>query len=63
MMRPQTTPKAALAMGANRANERNAKDMAELKELCRLGAQRIVELTDLVADLQERVAVLEGGRG
>lgn len=62
MMRPHTKPAAAAAMGANRAAEQREKQVAELMQLARDSAQRIVELTETVADLRERVAVLEGGR-
>ncbi len=62
MMRPQTTPKAALAMGSNRAAEARERQVVELMQIARDSAQRIVELTETVADLTDRVAVLEGGR-
>lgn len=62
MMRPHTKPAAAMAMGANRAAEQREKQVAALMQLARDSAQRIVELTETVADLRERVAVLEGGR-
>jgi len=61
-MRPQTPPKAALAMGANRAAEHREKQVVELMQIARDSAKRIVELTETMADLQDRVAVLEGGR-
>lgn len=59
MMRPQQKPNAAMAMGANRAAELRADHMAALIETCRESAKRILELTELVAELQDRVAALE----
>lgn len=56
---PLTTPKAAMAMGANRAAESREEQIAELMDLCRSTVHRVVELTDPVADLQEGVAKLE----
>ena len=60
MKEPLPKPKAAQAMAANRAAEQREKQLADLMVLCRDGAVRIVELTELVADLQDRVTALEG---
>jgi hypothetical protein len=60
MMRPQQKPNAAMQMGANRAAEKRADHMAALIEVSHSSATRIIELTELVADLRERVATLEG---
>lgn len=49
------------AMGANRAAEQRDKELLVRNELARDSAQRIVELTELVADLTARVEALEGG--
>lgn len=64
-MRLQQKPmNAALAIGSNLAAEQRAAQMAALVDLCAQSARRITELTELVIDLQERVAQLEGeGRG
>lgn len=59
MMRPMTKPAAATAMGHNRTAERREKQIAELMDLCRSTVRRVVELTDQVADLTERLAQLE----
>ena len=61
-MRPQQKPNAAIQMGANRAAEQRAEHMAALIEVSHSSATRIVELTELVADLRDRVTVLEGQR-
>jgi len=54
-----TKPNALHAMGANRATEaREAKD-ANVLPLIRASADRLLVLTELVADLQARVVVLE----
>ena len=60
MKRPLTTPKAAMAMGANRAAEHREKQVLELMDLCRSTVQRVAELTDQVANLTARLAQLEG---
>jgi hypothetical protein len=60
-MRQLAKPAAAAAMGANRASDHREKLMAEMMDLCRHSAQRIVELTEVVADLQERITQLEAG--
>ena len=46
-------------MGANRASEHNAKQMATLTETTRDTAIRVVELTEQVAALLQRVEDLE----
>ncbi len=61
-MRMMTQPKAMAAMGANRVAERRDKEKAELMEMLHAFAQRVVELSKLVAALQERVEKLEGDR-
>ena len=61
-MRPQQKPNAAIQMGANRAAEQRADNMATLIEVSHSSATRIIELTELVADLRERVTALEGQR-
>ncbi len=63
MMRPLAKTAASVVMGANRAAEQRERQIVELMQIARDSAKRIVELTDLVADLTDRVAVLEGGRG
>lgn len=60
MMRPHTKPAAAMAMGANRATEARERQVVELMQIARDGAMRITELTNALADLQDRVALLEG---
>lgn len=64
-MRLQQRPmNASLAIGANIAAEHRAAQMAALIDVCAQSARRIIELTEVVADLRERVAQLEGeGRG
>lgn len=57
-----TKPNAMIAMGQNRAAEARADQMANLLEASRNSAVRVVELTELVGDLTERVAVLESSR-
>ena len=59
MMTPIPKPRAMSSMGANRAGEHNAKQMATLMEASRDTAVRVVELTEQVAALLDRVAVLE----
>ena len=58
-MQPITKPLAMQAMGANRAADQRDTEKLALLEVTRNSAQRIGELTDLVAELAERVAVLE----
>jgi hypothetical protein len=58
-MRQLAKPAAAAAMDANRASDQREKLMAEMMDLCRHSARRIVELTEVVADLQERITQLE----
>lgn len=53
-MRPQQKPNAAMQMGANRAAEHRADHMAALTEVRHRSTKRIVELTELVADLRVR---------
>jgi hypothetical protein len=59
LARPKTNPAALAAMGANRSKERAQDRELELLELARDSAVRIVALTELVGDLQDRIAVLE----
>lgn len=64
MKMPMRKPAAMHAMDVNRSNERHTKQFADLLDLSRATAERVAELTGLVADLQERVAQMEGeGRG
>jgi hypothetical protein len=58
MMR-QPKSNGAIQMGANRAAEHRADNMATLIEVSHSSATRIIELTELVADLRDRVAALE----
>ena len=58
MMR-QPKSNGAIQMGANRAAEQRADNMATLIEVSHSSATRIIELTELVADLRDRVAALE----
>lgn len=60
--KPRTAPAAMAAMVANRIAEQREKEKVELMEMARTFAQRIVQLTELVVDLQERVEQLEGER-
>ena len=60
LARAKTNPSALQAMGNNRAKEAAQDRELELLSLARDSATRIVELTELVGDLRERVAVLEG---
>ena len=60
MMTPLPKPRAMTAMGTNRAGEHNSKQMATLMEAARDTAVRVVELTEQVAALLDRVAALEG---
>jgi hypothetical protein len=62
MMRPQQKPNAAMQMGANRAAEKRADNMATLIEVSHSSATRIIELTELGVELRDRVAALEGQR-
>ena len=59
MMTPLPKPRAMTAMGTNRASEHNAKQMATLMEASRDTAVRVVELTEQVAVLLDRVVALE----
>ena len=59
MMTPLPKPRAMTAMGTNRASEHNAKQMATLMEASRDTAVRVVELTEQVAVLLDRVMALE----
>lgn len=61
--KPRTAPAAMQAMAANRIAEQREKERAEWMEMARTFAQRIVQLTELVVDLQERVEQLEGRKG
>ncbi len=56
---PQPKPRAMAAMGANRAAEHNVNRVAEAIELAQAIAKRVVELTDQVATLTQRVEDLE----
>ena len=58
MMR-QKQPAAMAAMGVNRTAERRADQMADLTETVHATAQRLIELTELVGVLQDRIVVLE----
>ena len=62
MIRHTTKPRAAIAMGANRANDKRDEERLTLLEALRESALRIGELTDLVTDLQGRIEQLEGGK-
>lgn len=55
----QPKPKAALAIEANNAAEQRDKEKVALLEFGQASAQRIEELTELVADLRDRVEQLE----
>lgn len=59
LARPKTNPSALAVMGANRAKEQAQDRNLELLEMARDSATRIVELTELVGKLQDRIAVLE----
>lgn len=59
MMTPMTKPNAMRAMGANRAGEHTAKQMAILTEASHDTANRVAELTEQVAALLQRVDDLE----
>ena len=57
---PRTNPSALATMGANRKLERAQDRELELLNLARDSATRLVELTELVGDLRDRVEQLEG---
>ena len=59
LARSKTNPAAFAAMGANRAKEQAQDRQLELLEMARDSAKRIVELTELVGDMRDRIAVLE----
>ena len=59
LARSKTNPAALAAMGANRAKEQAQDRQLELLEMARNSATRIVELTELVGELHDRIAVLE----
>ena len=59
MMTPLPKPRAMTAMVTYRSGEHNAKQMATLMEASRDTAARVVELTEQVTALLDRVAVLE----
>ncbi len=59
LARSKTNPAAFAAMGANRAKEVAQDRQLELLEMARDSATRIVALTDMVGELQDRIAVLE----
>ena len=59
LARPKTNPSALGDMGANRKLDRAQDRELELLTLARDSATRLVELTELVGVLQERIAVLE----
>lgn len=59
LARTKTNPSAFGAMGANRNLERAQDRELELLTLARDSAARIVELTALCGDLQDRIATLE----
>lgn len=63
MMRPQPKPKAMSAMGANRALDHQAKSLAELTELQVATGNRVLELTELVGTLVQRIDELEAAKG
>jgi hypothetical protein len=54
-----TKPNALLAMGANRATEAREIRDANVLPLIKVSAQRLVDLTELVAELRDRVEALE----
>lgn len=62
-MRLLGKPNAMSAMGANRAAESRAKQMADLMQVCRDSATLVVELSAQVAELRDRVEKLEGAGG
>ena len=62
MRRPLTKPNALVTMGQNRAAEHRADQMADLTQVCRDSALRVIELTEQVAALTARVEQLEGQR-
>ena len=63
MMRPQPKPKGMTAMGANRALDHQAKTLAELTELWLATGKRVLELTELVGTLVQRIDELEAAKG
>ena len=60
LARSKTNHAALGVMGANRKLERAQDRELELLTLARDSATRLVELTELVGALQERIVVLEG---
>ena len=56
---PLPKPIAMQSLAANRAAEQRDTEKLALQVVVRNSAQRIAELTDLVAELADRVAVLE----
>ena len=62
LQRPKTNPSALGAMGANRKLERAQDRELEFLTLARDSATRLVELTELVGVLKERIELLEGSR-
>lgn len=59
MNRPLPTPAAMQSLAANRAADQRNREKLELLDAIHASAKRIVELTDLVGDLADRVTVLE----
>jgi hypothetical protein len=59
LARSSTNPAALAAMGVNRQKERAQDRELELLTLARDSAVRIVALTELCGELQDRIAVLE----
>jgi hypothetical protein len=63
MMRPQPKPKGMTAMGANRNLEHQAKTLAELTVLCMATCKRVLDLTELLGTLVQRIDELEAAKG
>lgn len=59
MKQPLPKPKGMSAMGANRAMDHQAKTLSELTVLSAATANRVLELTEQVTTLTQRVAELE----
>ena len=59
MNRPIPKPIAMQSMAANRAADQRDTEKLAMLEVTRNSAKRIAELTDLVADLLDRVEALE----
>ncbi|QLQ17648.1 MAG: hypothetical protein HZT43_01340 [Exiguobacterium profundum] len=59
MRQPAPKPAAAQAMAANRIKDRQDAQMATLMEQLAATANRVVELTEKVGELQDRIEALE----